>query len=315
MKHRIFIDGSEGTTGLEIHERLVNRPDIELLEIEPQYRKDPERKKALMDAADVVVLCLPDAAAVDAVALASPKTRIVDASTAHRTSPEFVYGLPELANGQREALATARLVANPGCWPTGFLLAVRPLVDAGLLAPDYPVSVHGTSGYSGGGKKLIESFHAHDHSGESPAWTIRPYGLTLAHKHLPEMQVYGRLAVPPVFSPFVGNYYRGMLVCVPLHVPALSRGATPQAVREVLAARYARERFVRVMPAGLDATESGYLAPTGCNETNRVELFVFENETQVLLVARLDNLGKGASGAAVQNLNLMLGCDEAVGLS
>ena len=315
MKHRIFIDGSEGTTGLQIHERLVNRPDIEVLEIEPQYRKDPGRKKAIMDAADVVVLCLPDAASVEAVSLASPRTRIVDASTAHRTSRDFVYGLPELTKDQRLALAGARLVANPGCWPTGFLLAVRPLVDAGLLAPDYPVSVHGTSGYSGGGKKLIEAFRAHDHGGESPAWTVRPYGLTLEHKHLPEMQVFARLAAPPVFSPFVGNYYQGMLVCVPLHLRALSRGATAQSVHEALSERYARERFVQVMPLGVDASESGYLAPTACNGTNRVELFVFANDSQVLLAARLDNLGKGASGAAVQNLNLMLGCDETLGLT
>lgn len=315
MKHRIFIDGSEGTTGLEIRERLVNRPDVELLEIEPQHRKDPERKKALMDGADVVVLCLPDAAAVEAVSLASPRTRIIDASTAHRTAKAFVYGLPELDAGQRVAIRDARLVANPGCWPTGFLLLIRPLVDAGLLAPDYPVSVHGTSGYSGGGKKMIEAFESHGHSGKSPAWTIRPYGLTLSHKHLPEMHTFSKLAHPPVFSPFVGNYYQGMFVAVPLQLRLLARSATAEAVRETLAARYAKERFVRVMPAGVDATESGYLDPTACNGTNRVELFVFGGDTQVLLAARLDNLGKGASGAAVQNLNLMLGVEEGTSLS
>lgn len=315
MTHRIFIDGSEGTTGLEIRERLVNRPGIELLEIEPQYRKDPERKKALMDGADVVILCLPDPAAVEAVALASPRTRIIDASTAHRTSRDFVYGLPELSSGQRQAIAGARLVANPGCWPTGFLLAVRPLVDDGVLAPDYPVSAHGTSGYSGGGKKLIEAFDAHDHSGKSPAWTVRPYSLALQHKHIPEMQKFAGLAQPPVFSPFVGNYYQGMIVCVPLHLRALRSGTTVESVHDLLVARYAGEPFVRVMPLGTDAAENGYLSPTACNGTNRVELFVFGSATQILLTARLDNLGKGASGAAVQNLNLMLGVAEATGLS
>jgi N-acetyl-gamma-glutamyl-phosphate reductase len=315
VKHKVFIDGREGTTGLEIHERLAKRPDIELLEIEPQYRKDPEKKRALMSAADVVVLCLPDTAAVEAVALGGDRTRIIDASTAHRTAKGWTYGMAELTEGQRTELRSAARVGNPGCYPTGFLLAVRPLVDSGLVPSDYPVSVHALSGYSGGGKKMIEAFESHDHSGKSPSWTVRPYGLTLQHKHVPEMHVYSKLAHAPVFSPNVGNYYQGMLVSVPLQTRLLAPGTGPQTVHDVLASRYAKEPFVRVMPLGLDAAPGGLLSPTECNGTNRVELFVFGNEEQLLVVARLDNLGKGASGAAVQNLNLMLGADETAGLS
>ena len=316
MKKSVFIDGQEGTTGLEIRERLARRTDLTLLEILPEHRKDPARKRELAAEADVVVLCLPDAAAVEAVTLVSrPETKIIDASTAHRTAPGWVYGLPELDPGQRERIAEARLVANPGCYPTGFLLALRPLVDAGIVPASYPVTLSALSGYSGGGKKLITAFAEHQRTGKSPDWTVRPYGLALAHKHVPEMRVFANLEHAPVFCPAVGDYYQGMIVSVPLHVTRLAKKVTPRDVHALYAERYEGAPFVRVMPLGGEGSlENGYLSPTGCNGTNRLELFVSGHESQILLTARLDNLGKGASGAAVQNLNLMLGLEETAGL-
>jgi N-acetyl-gamma-glutamyl-phosphate reductase len=315
VKSRIFIDGQEGTTGLEIHERLRGRSDLELLEIAADRRKDPAAKRSIMRDADLVVLCLPDAAAVEAAALAEPDTRILDASTAHRVRDGWVYGLPELEASQRARIRESRRVSNPGCYPTGFLLAVRPLVDAGILPRTYPLTVHAQSGYSGGGKKMIQAFAAHSSEGPSPAWTVRPYALGLQHKHVPEMQRYAELAHCPLFSPSVGNYYQGMLVSVPLPVRALAKSITPFDVHALLAQRYAAERFVRVMPfGGADALEDGFLSATALNHTNQLELFVFGHDDQLLLIARLDNLGKGAAGAAVQNLNLMLGRQEELGL-
>jgi N-acetyl-gamma-glutamyl-phosphate reductase len=315
VKSRIFIDGQEGTTGLEIHERLRGRSDLELLEIAADSRKDPAVKRSIMRDADLVVLCLPDAAAVEAVALAEPDTRILDASTAHRVHDGWVYGLPELETAQRGRIREGRRVSNPGCYPTGFLLAVRPLVDAGIVPRAYPLTVHAQSGYSGGGKKMIQAFAGHSSDGPSPAWTVRPYALGLQHKHVPEMQRYAELEHCPLFSPSVGNYYQGMLVSVPLPVRALTKSIAPLDVHALLAQRYAAERFVRVMPfGGTGALEDGYLSATALNHTNQLELFVFGHRDQLLLVARLDNLGKGASGAAVQNLNLMLGREEELGL-
>jgi N-acetyl-gamma-glutamyl-phosphate reductase len=312
---RVFIDGQEGTTGLQIHERLRARADLELLEIPAERRKDPDVKREILQEAALAILCLPDDAALETVRLAGPNTRLLDASTAHRVHPDFCYGLPELCPEQRDSIRAARRVSNPGCWPTGFLLLVRPLTDAGILPRDYPVSVHGQSGYSGGGKKMIADFQAHPHQGPSPSWTVRPYALDLHHKHVPEMLRYSGLATAPLFSSSVGQYYQGMLVQVPLHTRALVDAAGLEQIHAVLSERYRDEPFVRVMPlGGGPAADGGKLDATALNASNLIELFVFGHAEYVLLVARLDNLGKGAAGAAVQNLNLMLGYPERTGL-
>ncbi|MDX1593294.1 MAG: N-acetyl-gamma-glutamyl-phosphate reductase [Gammaproteobacteria bacterium] len=316
MKPTIYIDGEAGTTGLEIRERLATRDDLELLSIDPARRKDPDARRELLDAADVAILCLPDDAAREAVDLCgSDTTRFIDASTAHRTAADWVYGFPELSPAQREAVAGARRLANPGCHATGFVALVRPLVDAGVIAPDAALSCTSLTGYSGGGKGLIEAYDAAP-PGDARMDAPRHYALGLAHKHLPEMTVVGGLDRPPVFLPVVGRFYRGMLVSVPLHVGALARPLPAREVHVLLAEHYDGSRFVEVMPfAGEGVTDGGFLDAVACNGTNRMELFVFGHDTQVALIARLDNLGKGASGAAVQNLNLMLGLDEATGLA
>jgi len=315
---QIFIDGQEGTTGLQIREWLAGRSDLTLIELPAEDRKNPDAKREILSQADIAVLCLPDAAAVETAQLAADSTRLLDASTAHRVHPDWTYGLPELTPLARGQIRNATRVANPGCWPTGFILLVQPLVAAGVLPKNYPVSVHGQSGYSGGGKSLIAAFRAHprpDNPRESPDWAARPYGLHLKHKHLPEMQRYTGLDAAPVFSPSAGDYYQGMLVHVPLHTAHLNKGKTPEALHSVLADYYASEPFVRVRPlADASVLEGGYLNATALNGTNFVELFVYGHADQVLLTARLDNLGKGASGAAVQNLNLMLGVSETAGL-
>jgi len=311
---RVFIDGQEGTTGLEIHERLVDRRDLELVTIEPERRKDVDARRACIDLADVTILCLPDAAAKEAVALATRQSsRFIDASTAHRTAPNWVYGFPELAPGQRDRICAARFVANPGCHATGFAALVRPLVDSGVIASDYPISAQSITGYSGGGKKLIQGYRAGVPEVVTPP---RPYALGLQHKHLPEMRVVSGLRQSPLFVPVLGNFYRGMLVSIPLEVRSLARRLGAAELHDLYAERYAGEPFVRVMPLGdsgqLD--DGSMLSPLGCNDTNRLEIFVFGHAEQALAVARLDNLGKGASGAAVQNLNLMIGAAESTGL-
>lgn len=313
MKYCAFVDGQEGTTGLRIHEYLAQRDDIEVLRIDADKRKDAAERARLLNAADVAFLCLPDAAAREAAALVTnPKTCLIDASTAHRTAAGWVFGLPELAPEQRELLRKAKRISNPGCHASAFILLLRPLVDAGLVPADLPVTASSITGYSGGGKKMIEQYEA---GADSRLDAPRPYGLTLSHKHVPEMRAHTGLAILPVFMPIVGNFYKGLSVSVPLHLAQLKAGTTPESVHAVLRHHYEGERFIRVMPlrdpAALAET---YFDVQACNDTNRVDIFVFANETQAILMARLDNLGKGASGAAVQSMNVHLGLDEALGL-
>jgi len=313
MKYRAFVDGQEGTTGLRIHEYLAQRSDIEVLRIDADKRKDPAERARLLNAADVAFLCLPDGAAREAASLVeNPKTCLIDASTAHRTAAGWAFGLPELAPDQRQKIRASKRIANPGCHASAFILLVRPLVDAGLVPPSTPVSATSITGYSGGGKKMIEQYEG----GEDPRLdSPRPYGLTLAHKHIPEMEAHTGLTTKPLFMPVVGKFYKGLAVSVPLHLSQLKAGASAEQIHAALAARYAGERFVRVMPLRDPAVlDDGFFDVQACNDTNRVDIFVFGNDTQVLLMCRLDNLGKGASGAAVQSMNVHLGVDEGLGL-
>ncbi len=313
MKHAVFVDGQEGTTGLRIHEYLAQRADIEVLRIDADKRKDTAERARLLNAADVAFLCLPDAAAKEAVALVTnPNTCLIDASTAHRIEPGWAFGLPELAPGQRERLRTAKRIANPGCHASGFLLLLRPLVDAGLVPADAGLSATSLTGYSGGGKKMIEQYEA---GGDPQLLAPRPYALGLAHKHIPEMMAHTGLRTAPVFMPVVGGFYKGLTVTVPLHLAQLPAGTTAAHLHAAYERHYAGERFVRVMPLNDAATlADGFFDVQACNDTNRVDLFVFTHGDQALLMARLDNLGKGASGAAVQCMNLHLGLDEGLGL-
>ncbi|MDC6167673.1 MULTISPECIES: N-acetyl-gamma-glutamyl-phosphate reductase [unclassified Roseateles] len=313
MTYAVFVDGQEGTTGLRIHEYLAARRDIEVLRIDADKRKDPAERARLLNAADVAFLCLPDVASREAAAMISnPNTCLIDASTAHRTVPGWAFGLPELAREQRAKIRAAKRIANPGCHASAFILALRPLVDAGLLPADALVSATSITGYSGGGKSMIAQYEA---GGDAKLDSPRPYALGLAHKHLPEMMAHTGLKTAPVFMPIVGKFYKGLAVTVPLHLSQLRAGAKAEDIQQALAAHYEGERFIRVMPLRDAATlEAGFFDVQACNDTNRVDLFVFGSDTQVLVMARLDNLGKGASGAAVQAMNVHLGLDEGLGL-
>ena len=311
MKPKLYIDGQEGTTGLQIYERLGARDDIELLRIDPDKRKDTAERKRLLNAADLVFLCLPDAAAVEAVALIeNENTRGVDATTAHRTAPGWVYGFPELRAGQRERVRHAKRVANPGCHATGFLSTAAPLVAMGVLPPDYPVACYSLTGYSGGGRKMIAEYEAADRAASLDAPNI--YGLSLKHKHLPEMQKVAGLKVPPVFSPILGDIYQGMATSVLLHNRLLRGNPTAEDLCDMLSAYYGGQKLVSVAPFGGTTPRLSANALAG---SDRLEITVCGHEEQTMLTARFDNLGKGASGAAVQNMNLMLGFDETAGLA
>ena len=328
MKKNIFVDGQAGTTGLQIISRLEIREDINLIKVNDKDRKNIEVKKSILNDADVVILCLPDTAAKESVSLISNSTvKIIDASTAHRTNPDWVYGLPELNKKQRELIQHSKRVSNPGCYSTGFLLAVAPLVSLGIIPETTPLSVHAVSGYSGGGKKMIEQYQQEYIGSQSNEYACRPYALTMEHKHLPEMKKYSALQSTPIFSPSVASFEQGMLVSIPLHGSIVNKQNLSKSVSNhkndsvaeqlfnILSNYYGNEKFIAVHPpTSTQNLQDGFLSPLACNGTNRVDLFVFGDNQRIQIVARLDNLGKGASGAAIQNLNLMIGVEEERGL-
>ncbi|HSQ42920.1 MAG TPA: N-acetyl-gamma-glutamyl-phosphate reductase [Fibrobacteraceae bacterium] len=316
----VFVDGQEGTTGLQIHERLARRNDIEMLQIDPALRKDVSERARLLNAADIAFLCLPDAAAKESAALVTnPHTVVIDASTAHRVHPDWTYGLPELSAAQRSKIAHAKKIANPGCYATGFILAAAPLVQAGVLPSSAQLVCHAVSGYSGAGKKLIALYEVEgaqvSHPGESPKlFAPRAYAHALRHKHLPEMRQVSGLDRAPIFTPIVGPYYKGMAVTIALFPEQLTRSQTPAQLADVLTKHYAGQTFVRVHPYEETPTlDGGFLDPTTCNDSNRAEVHIFGHAEQMEITVVLDNLGKGASGAAVQNMNIALGLDESLG--
>jgi N-acetyl-gamma-glutamyl-phosphate reductase len=313
MAFKVFVDGREGTTGLQIIDYLSSRKDIELLEIDDDLRKDPRERQKLINQSDVTFLCLPDAASRESASLVTnADTCIIDASTAFRTHPDWVYGLPEIAPEQRDLLKKSKKIANPGCHATAFVLGVHPLIKAGIMPPDYPACCYSITGYSGGGKKLITAYEQlHTPSLDSP----RHYALGLVHKHLPEMTVRTGLTAAPVFTPVVADFYKGLAVTTFVHTRLLTKKVSPADIRQLLARYYQDEPFIRVFPFD-DANnlDNGFFDVQGCNNTNRADIFVFGNHEQMAVITRIDNLGKGASGAAVQCMNIHLGLDEATGL-
>ncbi|MBO9605377.1 MAG: N-acetyl-gamma-glutamyl-phosphate reductase [Paenibacillaceae bacterium] len=316
MSIKIFVDGQEGTTGLKIHHYLSGFADVELLAIDPALRKDAAARSRLLNAADIAILCLPDAAARESVALVTnPATRIMNTSTAFRTDPAWAYGLPEL-HGQRERIASAARVSVPGCHATGFIAALRPLVEAGIVPHDYPVASYAVTGYTGGGKQRIAQYESPAFAAEHQLQAPRHYALLHDHKHIPEMRLYAGLSFDPLFTPVIANYPQGSAVAVPLMSRLLGRNASAKDAHEALAAYYDGEPFIRVMPFDAAAElDEGHFPIMALNDTNRLELFVFGGADRFTVLSRFDNLGKGAAGAAIQNMNLMLGRDERTGLT
>lgn len=316
MKFKVFVDGSEGTTGLQIHERLAGRPELECLTIDPEQRKDRDARAACLNAADVAFLCLPDEAARESVALiTNPDTIVIDASTAHRTNPRWAYGLPELGPAYRERIETSNRIANIGCHAGAFILAVHPLVQAGIIPPERVLSCFSLTGYSGGGKQMIAAYEAPDRP--AALASPRPYALGLTHKHLPEMQLHAGLDHAPIFSPVVGAFRQGLAVSVPLALAELRGAPRLTQLHAALAAAYGDQPFVRVLPLGDEAgnLDGGFFDVQACNGTNRADLMVTGNDDQALIMARVDNLGKGASGSAIQCMNIRLGLPEQTGLN
>ncbi len=318
---KVFVDGEAGTTGLQIYDRLAKRSDIEVLRISQELRKDINERQRLINESDVTFLCLPDAAAIESAALCTnPNTRIIDASTAHRVNPDWTYGMPELSASQREAISKAKRIANPGCHASGFILGAYPLIASGLLPKTANLAAYSITGYSGGGKKLIAEYEAEDAmthaAGESKAiMTPAPYALALAHKHLPEMKKYCGLENTPFFNPVLGPFYKGMAVTIALFPSEMTKKVIPQDVTEILAKHYEGSKFVSVNPyEQTPVLFNGRLDPTVCNDTNNARIQVFGNENIMQVTTIIDNLGKGASGAAIQNMNIALGLDETLGL-
>ncbi|MCT4656221.1 MAG: N-acetyl-gamma-glutamyl-phosphate reductase [Cohaesibacter sp.] len=313
MSAKIFIDGEVGTTGLQIRTRLEGRSDIEFLRLPEELRKDRNARAEMLNASDISILCLPDAAAIEAVELiGNDTTRVIDASSAHRVAPGWTYGFAEMLPDQRAKIASAKRVANPGCYPQGYIAMIRPLVDAGLVPAAFPATLNAISGYSGGGKGMINDYERTDNPVETPYF---PYGLTLAHKHVPEMSAYAGLSHPPIFQPAVGRYAQGMIDALPLNLWALDQKLSLADLHKCLSLRYEGETFVKVAPLE-DAARSDAITPERLNGTNSLHIHVHGNDEtgQALLLAVYDNLGKGASGAAVQNMNIMLGLDETTSL-
>lgn len=313
MKKKVFVDGLSGTTGLKIHERLNLYSELDIITIDYEKRRDPEERARCLNMADLVFLCLPDDAAREAVSLVTnPNTRIIDASTAHRTADGWSYGLPELSAKHREAVAAGSRVSNPGCHATAFILSAYPLLSKGIMATDYPICCQSLTGYSGGGKALIDKYEQNDGRNDYTK-APRPYSLALKHKHLPEMMQHSGLKETPLFIPVLGNNYKGLAVMLSIHTKLLSKRLTAKDIQEVMLEHYGDQKFIRVMPYADDSCLfDGAVDITACNDTNNAEIFVFGNEAKgtAVIMTRLDNLGKGASGAAIQNMNLMLGFEE-----
>lgn len=314
MKTKIFIDGSEGTTGLRIYERFEGRDDVELLKISSELRKDVNERKRLINESDITFLCLPDAAARESVSLVeNDHVRIIDTSTAHRTEEGWAYGFAELSGAHRDAIRDGKRIAVPGCYATGFISLVYPMITKGILPADYPVSAFGLSGYSGAGKKVIAAYEAEERPADFDA--PREYALTQQHKHLKEMKKITGLTKEPLFSPIICDYYSGMVMSVPLYTEMLNGNQTVETVHKMFTDFYEREKFIKVMPLDAEAGEGNMLAGNACSGWDGLRIFVTGNEERIVISSQFDNLGKGASGAAIQCLNIMLGCEEDKGLN